>query len=55
MKKLLLWTILLTLAIVASVPARAGVDVSIGISLPPPIVFEAPPDVIAMPFYKNII
>src|SRR5512143_138186 len=54
MKKLVLWTILLVSAVVASVPAMAGVDVSIGISLPPPIVFAAPPDVIAMPETNDV-
>jgi hypothetical protein len=49
MKNLLLGTILLTLAIIVPIPTMAGVDVSIGISLPPPIVFEAPPDVIVLP------
>ena len=49
MKKLLLGTILLALAIVVPIPAMAGVNISIGISLPPPIEFETPPDVIAMP------
>jgi hypothetical protein len=49
MKKLLLGTILLALAIVVPVPATAGVNISIGISLPPPVVFEAPPDVIVLP------
>ncbi len=49
MKKLLLWTMLLALAIVVPVPAMARVDISIGISLPPPVVFEAPPDVIVLP------
>src|SRR5512143_3472273 len=54
MKKLVLRTILLVSAVVASVPAMAGVDVSIGISLPPPIVFAAPPDVIAMPETNDV-
>ncbi len=49
MKKLLLGTILSALSIVVPIPTMAGVDISIGISLPPPIVFEAPPDVIVMP------
>lgn len=49
MKKLLLGTILLASSIVLPIPTMAGVDISIGISLPPPIVFEAPPDVIVMP------
>jgi len=49
MKKLVLGTILLAMAIVAPVPAMAGVDVHIGINLPPPVVFEAPPQVIVLP------
>ena len=49
MKKFLLGIILLALAIVVPIPTMARVDVSIGISLPPPIVFEAPPDVIVIP------
>jgi len=49
MKKLLLGTILLALATVVPIPTMAAVDISIGISLPPPIVFEAPPEVIVMP------
>jgi len=49
MKKLLLGTILLALAIIVPIPTMAGVDISIGISLPPPIVFEGPPDVVVLP------
>jgi hypothetical protein len=54
MKKLLLGTILLALSIVVPIPTMAGVDISIGISLPPPIVFEAPPDVIVLPDTNNV-
>jgi hypothetical protein len=54
MKKLLLWTIFLALAIAAPIPAMAGVYVGIGIPLPPPIVFSAPPDVIAMPDTNDV-
>jgi hypothetical protein len=54
MKKLLLGTILLALSIVVPIPTMAGVDISIGISLPPPIVFEAPPDVIVMPDTNDV-
>ena len=54
MKKLLLGTILLALAIVVPVPTMAGVDVSIGISLPPPIVFGAPPAVIVIPDTNDV-
>lgn len=38
------------------VPTRtiAAVDISIGISLPPPIVFEAPPEVIVIPDTNNV-
>jgi len=49
MKKLLLGTILLALLLVVSIPAMAKVNVSIGISLPPLIVFEAPPAVVVLP------
>ena len=49
MKKLLCGTILLVLAIVFPFPTVAGVDISIGISLPPPIVFVEPPAVIVLP------
>ena len=49
MKKLLFGTILLALAFVLPAPATAGVDIHIGIALPPPIPFAAPPDVIVLP------
>jgi len=54
MKKLLLGTMLLALGIVVPLPAMAAVSVSIGISLPPPIVFHAPPDVIVMPETNSV-
>ena len=47
MKKLLYGTILLVLAIVVPIPTMA--QINIGIPLPPPIVFPAPPEVIVMP------
>ncbi len=49
MKKLLLGTILLAVVMVLPIPTMAAVDISINISLPPPVVFEAPPAVIVMP------
>ncbi|MGE5238100.1 MAG: hypothetical protein ACM3ON_04785, partial [Chloroflexota bacterium] len=51
MNKLLVTAILLALAIVVPTPSTAEVDVNIGIGigLPPPVVFEAPPDVIVLP------
>ena len=49
MKKLLLGAILLALAIVFPIPTMAAVGINAGLSLPPPIVFEAPPEVIVMP------
>src|SRR5512135_1627615 len=49
MNKLLFGTIFLALAVIVPVPAMAGVNIDIGISLPPPIVFEAPPAVIVLP------
>jgi len=49
MKKLLLGAFLLVLAMGAPIPAMAEVNISIGISLPPPIMFPAPPEVIVLP------
>ena len=49
MKKLLLVSIFFTFAIIVPMPTMAGVDINAGISLPPPIVFEAHPEVIVMP------
>jgi len=49
MKKLLLVSIFFTFAIIVPMPTMAGVDINAGISLPPPIVFEAHPKVIVMP------
>ena len=49
MKKLLLVSIFFTFAIIVPMPTIAGVDINAGISLPPPIVFEAHPEVIVMP------
>ena len=49
MKNVVFGTILLALVIVVPIPTMAGVDVNIGISLPPLIVFAAPPEVIVIP------
>lgn len=49
MKKTLLGIILLALTIVVPGQAIAGVDISVGISLPPPIPFTASPEVIVLP------
>lgn len=49
MKKLLLVSIFFTFAIIVPMPTMAAVNINAGISLPPPIVFEAPPEVIVMP------
>ena len=49
MKKLLFGTMLLALVIVVPIPTMAAVDINVNISLPPPIVFAAPPEVIVMP------
>ena len=48
MKKLLLGTILLGLVIVFPIPSMAGVNINVGINLPP-IGFSGPPAVVAMP------
>ncbi len=49
MNKLLISIVLLAAVIVAPISAIAQVSVSIGIPLPPPIVFQAPPQVIVLP------
>ena len=49
MKKYLLGTIFLVLALVVPIPTMAEVNISIGFPLPPPIVFAAPPEVIVVP------
>jgi len=54
MRKALFGTILVTMAFVVPVPGMAEVDISVGISLPPAIVFQAPPDVIVLPDTSNV-
>ena len=49
MKKLFFGTLLLALVILGPMPAMAAVDVSVRISLPPPIFFAAPPALIVLP------
>ncbi len=49
MKKSLLVSTFFTFAIIVPMPTMAGVDINAGISLPSPIVFEAPPEVMVMP------
>ena len=49
MKKLLFGTMLLALVMVVPITTMAAVDISIGISLPPLIVFAAPPELIVIP------
>ena len=51
MKKLLFGTLFLALVLVFPIPTMAGVDVnvSIGLPLPPLIVFAAPPELIVLP------
>ncbi|MGD0282833.1 MAG: hypothetical protein ABSB95_10770 [Dissulfurispiraceae bacterium] len=49
MNKLLLGIILLALAIAVPVATIAGVDIGVGISLPPPLAFTEPPAVVALP------
>ena len=49
MKKMLLGTLFLALASIAPNQAVAEVNISIGVSLPPLIRFQAPPDVIVIP------
>ncbi len=49
MKKFLFRTVLLALAFAVPAPTMAGVDIHVGIPLPPPLVFPAPPEVIVIP------
>jgi hypothetical protein len=49
MKKLLLGTILLASIMIAPLPTMAGVDIGISISLPPLLVFAAPPEMVVIP------
>jgi len=49
MKKLLLGTMLLALAMVVPASTMAQVGVSVGIALPPPVVFQAAPEVVVLP------
>jgi hypothetical protein len=49
MKKLVLGMFFLVMMFVIPATTMAQIDISIGIALPPPIVFSAPPDVIALP------
>ena len=49
MMRLFSGTLLLALVILFPIPAMAAVDVGISISLPPPIVFAAPPEVVVIP------
>ncbi len=49
MKKSLLRTLLLALILAVPVLAMAAVDIHVGIPLPPPLVFPAPPPVVVLP------
>jgi len=49
MRKLLLGAIFMALTSLVPTPSMAQVNISIGFSLPPPIVFQAPPEVIVIP------
>ena len=49
MKKSLISAILLSFVFVFPVPTMSGVDVGVTISLPPLIVFAAPPEVVVIP------
>jgi hypothetical protein len=48
-KKLLFETILLALVLVVPIPTMARADAGRSISLPPPIVFAAPPELVVIP------
>jgi hypothetical protein len=54
MKKLLFGTMLFALIIVVPISTMAEVDIYFNISLPPPIVFHEPPDVIVIPDTNDV-
>jgi hypothetical protein len=54
MKKLFFGTMFFALLVVVPIPTMAQVDIGVSISLPPLIVFEAPPDVIVMPDTNDV-
>jgi hypothetical protein len=54
MKKLLFGAMLLALVIAVPFPTMAGIDIHIGIPLPPPIIFPAPPEVIVLPDTNDV-
>jgi hypothetical protein len=54
MKKFLCGLILLASAILIPAPTMAGVNINIGISLPPPIGFQAPPEVVVLPDTNDV-
>ena len=49
MKRLLFGTMIMALVTIISVPTMAQVAINVNIPLPPPIVFNAPPDVVVLP------
>jgi hypothetical protein len=49
MKKVFLGTMLLTLMLIFPLPTTARVDIDINISLPPPVRFVEPPELIVLP------
>jgi hypothetical protein len=49
MKKFFLGTVLLALVFALPIPTMAGVNINLGFALPPPIVVETPPAMVALP------
>ena len=54
MKKLFLGIVLGLMVIAVKVPTTTAADITIGISLPPPIVFAAPPDMVVIPSTDDV-
>jgi len=54
MKKTLLATMFLTLVIAVPLRTMAQVNVNVNVGLPPPIVFQSPPDVIVLPDTNSV-
>lgn len=49
MKKILPGTVVLALLLACSLPAAARVDVNVSITMPPPVAFAAPPQMVVIP------
>jgi hypothetical protein len=54
MKKFFFGTMLLALVFLVPLPTMAAVNINLNFALPPPVVFEAPPEVVPLPDTDNV-